>query len=54
MKAVRKVKVLDDVFKLQEIAMTIPARAKKQIQAGRMDGRTCRREYLFHMSFVKC
>lgn len=31
-KAVRKVKVLDDVFKLQEIATAIPARAKKQIQ----------------------
>lgn len=31
-KAVRKVKVLEDVFKLQEIATAIPARAKKQIQ----------------------
>lgn len=31
-KAVRKVKVLDDVFKLQEIATSIPARAKKQVQ----------------------
>ncbi|RPJ96929.1 primosomal protein N' [Rummeliibacillus sp. TYF005] len=31
-KAVRKVKVLDDVFKLQEIATSIPTRAKKQVQ----------------------
>ena len=31
-KAVRKVKVIDDVFKLQEIATSISARAKKQVQ----------------------
>ncbi|MGG0657882.1 primosomal protein N' [Rummeliibacillus pycnus] len=30
-KAVRKLKVIDDVFKLQEIATSIPARAKKQV-----------------------